>query len=102
MWCRWLELRDEIDPKLIAVELIRRAADVREAPRNASGAEHHTEIAKREDAWRPIALNLAGWSGDREIQPSSTAAAVPDIKTAETWLKSEGLVIRNERFAPDF
>jgi hypothetical protein len=58
-----------------------------------------SELARREDAWRPLALEVAAWlarareavRGARELKP---------IKAAETWLKKAAAGVRDDRFAP--
>jgi recombinational DNA repair ATPase RecF len=57
------------------------------------------ELAGREDRWRPLAVQLAGW-----VQVARDAvrgaAAVPAIKSAEKWLKDTSGELRDERFVP--
>jgi hypothetical protein len=72
-------------PLVAAIEALRRAAT--------------GELEKKEDAWRPIARQLAPW-----LQPARDAlqgvAAVPQIKKAEEWLKQTSAAMRKERFEP--
>jgi recombinational DNA repair ATPase RecF len=57
------------------------------------------ELARREDRWRPLAVQLAGWvSIAREAVRG--AAAIPALKAAEKWLKETSGELRDERFAP--
>ena len=72
-------------PLLAAVEALRRVAAA--------------EAQKREDAWRPLALQLASWL-ERAREALDGAAAVPQLKKAEDWLKATGEAVRNERFDP--
>jgi len=72
-------------PLLAAVEAVRRHASV--------------ELAKREDAWRPLALQLAAWVPQARAAEAA-ADAVPPLKKAEEWLKRAAEEIRNERFNP--
>jgi recombinational DNA repair ATPase RecF len=66
-----------------------------EALRTAAAAE----LAGREDRWRPLAVQLAGWlPAAREAVRA--AAAIPAIKAAEKWLKEASGELRDERFAP--
>jgi recombinational DNA repair ATPase RecF len=66
-----------------------------EALRDAAGVE----LAKREDRWRPLAVQLASW-----VQVARDAvlgnAGIPAIKSAEKWLKDTAGELRDERFAP--
>jgi hypothetical protein len=71
---------------------LRRAID---ALREAATAE----LARREDRWRPIAVNLAGWVPIAR-EAVRGAAAVSAIKAAEKWLKDTAGELRDERFAP--
>ena len=66
-----------------------------EALRDAAAAE----LAKREDRWRPLAVQLASWVPlAREAVRGN--AAIPAIKSAEKWLKDTAGELRDERFAP--
>jgi hypothetical protein len=66
-----------------------------EALRDAAAAE----LAKREDRWRPLAVQLASWVPiAREAVGGN--AAIPAIKSAEKWLKDTAGDLRDERFAP--
>jgi recombinational DNA repair ATPase RecF len=58
-----------------------------------------SEVQKREDAWRPLARQLATWLQDAR-EALQGAAAVPQLKKAEDWVKATGEAIRNERFDP--
>jgi ABC-type hemin transport system ATPase subunit len=57
------------------------------------------ELDRREDAWRPVAVDLAAWL------PAGRSAArdrdtVPLLASAERWLKGAAAGIRQERFLP--
>jgi hypothetical protein len=57
------------------------------------------ELGRREDAWRPAAVEVAAWraaAGDAV----RGAEGVKRLKSAETWLKKTAAGIRDERFAP--
>lgn len=96
-WSEWVGLADGDADELVE-RLEATAHDVRSAL-DALQAEARAETERRQDTWRPIALNLAAWLAEaREAQDN--AAVVPTIKRAETWLKNEAVAIRNERFAP--
>jgi recombinational DNA repair ATPase RecF len=71
---------------------VRKAVD---ALREAAAAE----VARREDRWRPLAVQLASWVAvARDALRGNTA--VPGIKAAEKWLKDTAGELRDERFAP--
>jgi recombinational DNA repair ATPase RecF len=72
-------------PLAAAVEALRRVAA--------------SEVQKREDAWRPLARQLASWL-EAAREAVQGAAAVPELKKAEEWVKATGEAIRNERFDP--
>jgi recombinational DNA repair ATPase RecF len=57
------------------------------------------ELGKREDAWRPLAVEVAAWlRGAREAEKGGEE--VKRLKSAEAWLKKAAAGIRDERFAP--
>jgi recombinational DNA repair ATPase RecF len=57
------------------------------------------ELGRREDAWRPAAVEVAGWrAGAREAVRA--AGDVKRLKAAEAWLKKAAAGIRDDRFAP--
>jgi hypothetical protein len=57
------------------------------------------KLERREDAWRPVAADVAGWlAGAREAVRG--AADLKRIKPAETWLKKAAAGIRDDRFGP--
>jgi recombinational DNA repair ATPase RecF len=56
-------------------------------------------LGRREDAWRPAALEVAAWrtaAGDAV----RGAGEVARLKSAEAWLKKAAAGIRDDRFAP--
>lgn len=57
------------------------------------------ELDRREDAWRPIATELAAW-----LPIARTAlegvGKIKNLSAAEKWLKSATDAVRNERFGP--
>ena len=56
-------------------------------------------LKQREDAWRPLALDLAAWlPGARAMLAESET--VQHLKTAEDWIRATATHIRNERFEP--
>jgi recombinational DNA repair ATPase RecF len=57
------------------------------------------ELGRREDAWRPVAAEVAAWlTGAREAVRG--AADLKRVKSAEAWLKKAAAGIRDDRFAP--
>jgi energy-coupling factor transporter ATP-binding protein EcfA2 len=57
------------------------------------------ELARREDAWHPVALDVAGWLS-RAGEAVRGGADLKRIKPAEAWLKKAAAGIRDDRFAP--
>ena len=57
------------------------------------------ELGRKEDAWRPVAVEVAAWlAGAREAVRG--AADLKRLKSAEAWLKKAAAGIRDDRFAP--
>jgi recombinational DNA repair ATPase RecF len=92
------ELRQVSDPVELARDLPQRAALVREAVSVVQKAAR-SEVQRKQDAWRPVALNVAVWAGEARAAFAS-AERVNDLKAAEAWLKTTGEALRNERFVP--
>jgi ABC-type lipoprotein export system ATPase subunit len=57
------------------------------------------ELEGRQDAWRPHARDLNEWL-PRARKARKAAESLPDLKSAEKWMKEAADAIRNERFAP--
>src|SRR5262249_2749448 len=57
------------------------------------------ELESRQDAWRPHARDLNEWL-PRARKARKAAESLPDLKSAEKWMKEAADAIRNERFAP--
>jgi recombinational DNA repair ATPase RecF len=57
------------------------------------------QLDAREDAWRPVAIQIAEWLPVARSARDG-AAHVAGIKKAEKWLKQAAEDLRNERFAP--
>jgi recombinational DNA repair ATPase RecF len=57
------------------------------------------ELGRKEDAWRPLAVEVAAWlSGARAAERG--AAELKRLKAAEAWFKKAAAGIRDDRFAP--
>src|SRR5262249_59811075 len=72
-----------------------RAQDAVAAVRDAAA----TELHRRDDAWRPVATDLAAWVATAR-RSAAAAGALSAVKAAITWLRSAGQEIRNARLAP--
>jgi len=71
--------------------------DVPRAPARLALALEHP--VRREDTWRPHARALTEWL-PRARAALEAARSLPDLKSAEKWLKDAAEDIRNQRFAP--
>ena len=58
-----------------------------------------TELGRREDAWRPVALSVGMWLSSARAAVRG-AAELKRLKPAEAWLKKAAAQIRDDRFAP--
>ncbi len=62
-------------------------------------AQAKTLLDQREDAWRPIAVQIASWL-EAARSAADGAEKVPALKGAEKWVKDTAAQIRDDRFAP--
>jgi energy-coupling factor transporter ATP-binding protein EcfA2 len=62
-------------------------------------AQAARQLTQRSEAWRPVALALAGWVA-KYRDGQHALAALADVKRAADWLKATGGSLRNERLAP--
>jgi hypothetical protein len=56
-------------------------------------------LDRRDDAWRPLAVEVASWRLGAQAATSG-AADLDRLKRAEAWLKKAAAGIRDDRFAP--
>ncbi|HEX9187740.1 MAG TPA: hypothetical protein VGB87_11735, partial [Vicinamibacteria bacterium] len=89
---------DAITPEALADALETNAGALREALDRLKTTAA-AELAKREDAWRPFAAQIAQWL-PRAKQARQAAAPLAELKKAEKWLKDTADAIRVDRFAP--
>jgi recombinational DNA repair ATPase RecF len=57
------------------------------------------ELGRKEDAWRPLGLEVASWQTEARAAVRR-AADLKRLKAAEAWLKKAAAGIRDDRFAP--
>jgi energy-coupling factor transporter ATP-binding protein EcfA2 len=57
------------------------------------------ELGRKEDAWRPLAVEVAGFLGGARDAVRG-ASDLKRVKPAEAWLKKAAAGIRDDRFAP--
>ncbi len=98
-WAAWQKLASgPRDPDRVAAvleEAVPILADATAEVRDAAVAE----LERRDDAWRPVALEVSGWL-HRAGASRLAVERLPALKKAEKWLKDQGQKIRSERFAP--
>jgi hypothetical protein len=97
-WRTWIAVREQQDAASLATDLGAVATQVRDEL-GALQVQARAEVNRREDSWRPIAFHLQRWLTQAR-QAQDDARHIPSVKKAEAWLKSNGVAIRNERFAP--
>jgi energy-coupling factor transporter ATP-binding protein EcfA2 len=95
-WLSWLDV--PAAPLEVAAHLDNEAprlagavSDIRDA---AAG-----ELRRRQDAWQPVAVQMAAWLPDARRAEESPKRS-RDLKQAADWLVGETNAVRNERFAP--
>ncbi len=96
-WRGWAGLREAADGSLIEhlAEEHRKLA----ATADSFRAQAAAELARLEEAWRPLVDTLRSWlpTARDAVQASRV---VPYLSSAEKWLNSETDLIRAERFGP--
>jgi ABC-type lipoprotein export system ATPase subunit len=93
---RWAEAPGE------AADLVRHLEDVGPEVVEAIGHARDAatkELQRRQDAWQPVAAQLAAWLPDGRAAQEMRAAS-DDLKEAASWLAGETTRVRNDRFAP--
>ena len=97
-WEAWAAVPEDADAPGLAAHAEAALPPLREALaglRDRAGAE----LARREDAWRPLAQRLLAWlPGAREAQRGQERVA--GLRAAERWLQAAAADFRDERFAP--
>lgn len=98
-WAAWAELGSStLSPSALADELEVRAVAL-DAVLAAVRTEAAAELARREDLWRPLALELAAWLARAHQVRAATQVAKP-LKVARDWVQEAAADARRERFAP--
>jgi predicted ATPase len=82
-----------------AAEAVREAHDRLASAVTALTAEADSAVAAREDAWQPLAVQVARWL-DAARQAADAEQTVADVKAAHAWLKANTAQLRNDRLAP--
>jgi hypothetical protein len=94
----WEQGRHLEDPGGLATHLDAAIGPLRRALETLR-AEAARDLDRREDAWRPVAAELAAWL-PRGRAAVEAAMFVSLLSAAEDWLKNAAAEIRRERFAP--
>jgi hypothetical protein len=94
----WVQAGSITDLAALADHVERASGPLREAVARLRDAAR-SELGRREDAWRPVAVEVASW---RAVAGEAVRGAegVKRLKSAETWLKKTAAGIRDDRFAP--
>ncbi len=97
-WERWRDERDRLDdPASVA-----RLRDGIDALRDAVAAlaeAASAELERREDAWRPLAVNLTRWLPQAR-EAVAAEQALPGLRAAERWATEAVEELRTQRLAP--
>jgi ABC-type lipoprotein export system ATPase subunit len=98
LWAKWAEARDLDTATALADHLEKHVLEFADAVATLID-DAAAEARRREDTWRPVALNIAEWL------PKARAALrandrVAELKAAEAWWKEASAAIRDERFSP--
>jgi DNA repair exonuclease SbcCD ATPase subunit len=97
-WKAWSAGASIEEPETLAQHLQASLPSVAEGVERLK-ATASKELQRREDLWRPIATDLAGWL-DTAKRAHSGEEELKDLYAAEKWIRAASNDIRNERFAP--
>jgi DNA repair exonuclease SbcCD ATPase subunit len=97
-WKAWSAGASIEEPEALAQHLHASLPSVTEGVEKLK-ATASRELQRREDIWRPIATDLAGWLDDAK-RARSGEDVLKDVSAAEKWIRAASNDIRNERFAP--
>ena len=86
------------DPLALAAHLEQGVGGVA-AALSAFRTDVESELARREDLWRPVATELRDWV-PQALAAEAAQAQVAELKKAETWFKGVQADMRAERFRP--
>jgi hypothetical protein len=97
-WKAWSAAASIEEPEALAQHLHASLPPVAEGVERLK-ATASKELQRREDIWRPIATDLAGWL-DTAKRARSGEEELKDLHAAEKWIRAASNDIRNDRFAP--
>ncbi|HSD28791.1 MAG TPA: hypothetical protein VLL75_15935, partial [Vicinamibacteria bacterium] len=94
----WVKAREVVDLPQLARHVESAAGPLREAVLRLREAAR-TELARKEDAWRPVSAEVAAWFTAAQ-EATGRAGDLERLKPAEAWLKKAAAGIRDDRFSP--
>jgi ABC-type lipoprotein export system ATPase subunit len=97
-WTAWSDGADELTLEGLATRIEDDLALFLESVEQLRG-EARAESDRREDAWRPVAEELAAWCGQARVALTG-AEQLDTIGSAEGWLRGVTDELRAARFAP--
>lgn len=96
-WQEWAGLA-AAEPAVLPSQLRERHLRAREALA-ALQNRAHTELARVDDVWSPLARQIAAWV-DAATSCVGAADELKAVKAAEAWLKNAAVTLRDERMRP--
>jgi hypothetical protein len=94
----WVQAGSIADLGALADHVESRSGPLRDAVVRLRDAAR-AELGRREDAWRPLAVEVAAWLKTAR-EATRGAEDLERLKPAEAWLKKAAAGIRDDRFAP--
>jgi recombinational DNA repair ATPase RecF len=94
----WVQAGSISDLEALAEHVESASGPLRQAIQRLRDAAR-AELGRKEDAWRPLATEVAAWLGGA-AEALKGAADLKRVKAAEAWLKKAAAGIRDDRFAP--
>jgi energy-coupling factor transporter ATP-binding protein EcfA2 len=97
-WQRWAQGPPAEDPQALA-EHLEHQLDPLLAALDAVRVSARDMLDRKESQWRPIARDLTEWLATAD-QAQRGLEALPDLKSAEAWMKQTSSELRDQRFTP--
>ncbi len=94
-WNQALLSDDHVDAAAQLESAVEPAIDALQRIKDAANAE----VERREDAWRPVAMDVRLWISEAR-QVLAEFSVIPEIRSAEDWLRIVADEIRAGRFRP--
>jgi energy-coupling factor transporter ATP-binding protein EcfA2 len=97
-WQHWWDGGQTADPRKLADHIEASLPPLlAEAEQLCAAAD--AELRRRQDAWRPLALQLSRWLGGA-LEAEVAGERISKLKAAEQWLQTLTNALRDERFTP--